>query len=107
MKRVWTLVLSVMLLFCSGVLFAQGRVHIEQEGHSVGAVSSIELNGLTYVEVQRTTRKLGAQVELFATSKQAKITAKGFFAILTAFSTIIVTSSCGVVTIIIPSIGRL
>ena len=73
-----------MLFLFPSVLVAQGRVHIEQEGRSAGVVGSIELNGITYVEVQRTARKLGAQVELFATSKQAKITAKGFFAILTA-----------------------
>ena len=84
MKRVWTLIVSVMLFLFPSVLVAQGRVHIEQEGRSAGVVGSIELNGITYVEVQRTARKLGAQVELFATSKQAKITAKGFFAILTA-----------------------
>ncbi len=84
MKRVWTLVISAVLFLLPGVLFAQGRVHIEQEGRPAGVVSSIELNGITYVEVQRTARKLGAQVELFATSKQAKITTKGFFAILTA-----------------------
>ncbi len=84
MKRVWTLVISAVLFWLPSVLFAQGRVHIEQEGRPAGIVSSIELNGITYVEVQRTARKLGAQVELFATAKQAKITAKGFFAILTA-----------------------
>lgn len=84
MKRVWTLILSAVLFLVPGVLFAQGHVYIEQEGRLAGVVSSIELNGITYVEVQRTARKLGAQVELFATSKQAKITTKGFFAILTA-----------------------
>ncbi len=84
MKHIWTLILSTLLFLLPGALLAQGRVHIEQEGRSAGAVSSIELNGITYVEVQRMARKLGAQVELFATSKQAKITTKGFFAILTA-----------------------
>ncbi len=84
MKHIWTVVISAVLFLFPGVLLAQGRVHIEQEGRPAGAVSSIELNGITYVEVQRTARKLGAQVELFATSKQAKITTKGFFAILTA-----------------------
>ena len=84
MKRIWAFVLSALLLMFPLALWAQGRVHIEQEGRAAGAVSSIELNGITYVEVQRTARKLGAQVELFATSKQAKITTKGFFAILTA-----------------------
>ena len=84
MKRVWTLILGTMLFLFPGAVLAQGHVHIEQEGRSAGKVNSIELNGITYVEVQRTARKLGAQVELFATSKQAKITTKGFFAILTA-----------------------
>ncbi|MBO5911387.1 MAG: hypothetical protein J6Q05_04260, partial [Elusimicrobiaceae bacterium] len=84
MKHIWTVVISAVLFLFPSVLLAQGRVHIEQEGRPAGAVSSIELNGITYVEVQRTARKLGAQVELFATSKQAKITTKGFFAILTA-----------------------
>ena len=72
------------LWLLSGVAHAQGKVYFQQEGRSAGSVSAIELNGVTYVDVQRTARKLGAQVELFATSKQAKITTKGFFAILTA-----------------------
>ncbi len=84
MKRIWTLLLGALVLFLPHLVWAQGRVYIEQEGRPAGVVSAIELNGLTYVDVQHTARKLGAQVELFATSKQAKITSKGFFAILTA-----------------------
>ena len=84
MKRIWTLLLSGLLLLGSGAAHAQGKVHFQEEGKPAGTVTSIELNGITYVDVQRTARKLGAQVELFATAKQAKITAKGFFAILTA-----------------------
>ena len=82
-KRIWALVLGL-LLGCSGALFAQGKVHFQQEGRPAGSVSAIELNGVPYVDIQRTARKLGAQVELFATSKQAKILTKGFFAILTS-----------------------
>ncbi len=83
MKRVCTLLLCGVLLLCAGLLRAQGRVSFEMEGRASGSAEAIELNGITYVDVQRTARKLGANVELFATSKQAKITVKGFFAILT------------------------
>lgn len=83
MKRIGALVLSVLFLLISHLAFAQGKVYIKESGRSAGSVSSIDLNGITYVDVQATARKLGARVELFATSKQAKITSKGFFAILT------------------------
>ncbi len=83
-KRIGTWLLGAWLTFLPGAAFAQGKVYFEQSGRPAGSVSAIELNGITYVDVQRTARKLGAQVELFATSKQAKITAKGFYAILTA-----------------------
>ncbi len=84
MKRIGSWLLSGLLLLAAVFSHAQGKVYFEQEGRPAGSVSAIELNGITYVDVQRTARKLGAQVELFATSKQAKITTKGFFAILTA-----------------------
>ena len=84
MKRIKSWALSGLLLVGAVLGHAQGKVYFQEEGRSAGYVSAIELNGVTYVDVQRTARKLGAQVELFATSKQAKITSKGFFAILTA-----------------------
>ena len=84
MKRIGPWLLSGLLLLAAVFSHAQGKVYFEQEGRPAGSVSAVELNGITYVDVQRTARKLGAQVELFATSKQAKITTKGFFAILTA-----------------------
>lgn len=83
MKRVWALLLGVVLLFVSHLAFAQGKVYVKEEGRSAGSVNAIDLNGITYVDAQATARKLGAHVELFATSKQAKITTKGYFAILT------------------------
>ena len=83
MKRIGTLVLGILFLLMSQLAFAQGKVHLKESGRSAGSVSAIDLNGITYVDVQATARKLGARVELFATSKQAKITSKGFFAILT------------------------
>ncbi len=83
MKRIGTLVLGLVFLLMGQLAFAQGKVQLKESGRSAGSVSSIDLNGITYVDVQATARKLGARVELFATSKQAKITSKGFFAILT------------------------
>ncbi len=83
MKRIWALIWGVLFLFVSQVTFAQGKIPVKEGGRSAGSVNSIELNGITYVDVQAAARKLGARVELFATSKQAKITSKGFFAILT------------------------
>ena len=83
MKRIWTLLCGALLLLTAQLASAQGKVYVQESGRSAGSVSSIELNGITYVDVQATARKLGAHVELFATSKQAKITTKGFFAILT------------------------
>ena len=86
MKRIGAILLSGLCLFFAGWVQAQGKVSLQVEGHSSGAVNAVELNGITYVEIQRTARKLGANVEMFATAKQAKITTKGFFAILTACS---------------------
>ncbi len=83
MKRIGALVLGVLFLLLAQLAFAQGKVYIKEQGRLSGSVNAIELNATTYVDVQATARKLGAQVELFATAKQAKITAKGFFAILT------------------------
>ena len=83
MKRIWSILLGALFLLIAQLAFAQGKVYLKESGRSAGSVSSVELNGITYVDVQATARKLGARVELFATSKQAKITSKGFFAILT------------------------
>ena len=83
MKRIGSLVLGILFLLLAQLAFAQGKVYVKDQGRLSGSVNSIDLNGTTYVDVQATARKLGAQVELFATAKQAKITAKGFFAILT------------------------
>ena len=83
-KRIGTCLLGAWFACWPAVAFAQGKVYFQQSGRPSGSVSAIELNGITYVDVQRTARKLGAQVELFAASKQAKITVKGFYAILTA-----------------------
>ena len=83
MKYIGSLILGILLFFTAQLAFAQGKVYFKQSGRSAGSVSSVDLNGITYVDAQSTARKLGGRVEVFATSKQAKITAKGFFAILT------------------------
>ena len=53
-------------------------------GTSKGSVPSITENNTTWVDVQKTARKLGVGKEKFKQSKQAKVSAKGFYAILTA-----------------------
>ena len=84
MKRVWTLLVGLLILCFSGAAYAQGRTPVVVSGRSAGNIPSLEANGVTYVDVQAAARKFGAGVELFAQSKQAKITAKGFYGILTA-----------------------
>lgn len=71
-------------LLVSGAVQAQGQVNVVISGKDKGTVDSMEVNGVTYVDAQRTARKLGADVELFAASKQVKISAPGFYGVLTA-----------------------
>lgn len=84
MKRVWAAVLVFASMLFSGVLFAQGKAEVIISGRKAGVVPALEVNGVMYVDVRAAARKFGAAVELFAQSKQAKITAKGFYGILTA-----------------------
>ncbi len=85
MKRLCKFVLSGLLcLFVSGAGHALGKVDFIVSGRDKGSVSALESNGVTYVDVQKTARKFGTGIELFAQSKQAKISTKGFYAILTA-----------------------
>lgn len=74
----------LLALFASGALYAQGKTDVFILGKDKGAVDSVKANGTVYLDVQKTARKLGASVELFAQAKQAKISMKGFYAILTA-----------------------
>lgn len=84
MKQLLRLVITLLCCFCAGVLFAQNKVQVKIEGRSAGTIPSVSANGVVYVDIQRTARKLGADVEIFARSKQAKITARNFYAVLTA-----------------------
>ncbi len=85
MKRLYRLFLSGLLcLSLAGAGHALEKVNFIVSGRDKGSVSAMEANGVTYVDVQKTARKLGTGIELFAQSKQAKISSKGFYAILTA-----------------------
>lgn len=68
----------------SGAANALEKVDFIVSGRDKGSVAAMEVNGVTYVDVQKTARKFGTGVELFAQSKQAKVSTKGFYAILTA-----------------------
>ena len=84
MKYLRYAVTLLLLLFCAGFISAQEKVQVRIEGKPSGTVPSVQANGAVYVDVRATARKLGADVEVFARSKQAKITARNFYAILTA-----------------------
>ena len=68
----------------SGAVHAAEKVDFIVSGRDKGSVAAVQEGGVTYVDVQKTARKFGVGVELFAQSKQAKISSKGFYAILTA-----------------------
>ena len=73
-------------LFLAGTGFGQEKVTLTVSGRAHGKVDALQQAGTTYVDVQKMSRKLGTSVEVFARSKQAKITTRGFYAILTASS---------------------
>lgn len=74
---------ALCVVMLSGVCLAQDKVSFIVSGKKQGTVTSLQKDNTTYVDLQKTARKLGFSVELFARSKQAKITARGFYAILT------------------------
>ena len=85
MKRLCRILLSGLLCVAfSGAVYAAEKVDFIVSGRDKGSISAVQEGGVTYVDVQKTARKFSAGVELFARSKQAKISAKGFYAILTA-----------------------
>lgn len=83
-KHLWRFVVAGICMLLAGASYAQGEVSFEISGKNKGTVDAIDVGGITYVNIQKTARKLGVGVELFATSKQAKLTTRGFYAILTA-----------------------
>ena len=79
----WLGVALLGILFCP-VSYGQDKIPLFVSGHKQTTLSGRVQNGITYVDLQKTARSLGFNVELFARSKQAKLTARGFYAILTA-----------------------
>ena len=75
---------GLLLLFSALVSYGQNQVPVFVSGKKQGSVSAIVKNGVTYVDLQKTARKLGTSVELFARSKQMKVTTRGFYAIFTS-----------------------
>ena len=82
-KSRWMLGAVLCALFLCGWNWAHAQVPWVVSGKKQGTVASAVQHGTTYVDLQKAARKLGAGVELFARSKQAKITARNFYAILT------------------------
>ena len=83
-KRLCQSILAGVCLLWAGSVYAQSRVDFIVSGKNKGSVDAMEVNGVTLVNIQRAARKFGVNVELFAASKQAKLSAKGFYGILTA-----------------------
>ena len=83
-KRLCQSILAGVCLLWAGSVYAQSRVDFVVSGKNKGSVDAMEVNGVTLVNIQRAARKFGVSVELFAASKQAKISSKGFYGILTA-----------------------
>lgn len=73
-------------LLLASVGYCQDKVSFMVSGREHGKLAAAVQDGTVYVDVQKTARKLGTSVELFARSKQAKVTTRGFYAILTAAS---------------------
>ena len=84
MKQLFRACVSLLLLFLALASYAQDQVPVFVSGKKQGSIHALTKGGTTYVDLQKTARKLGASVELFARSKQMKVTARGFYAILTS-----------------------
>lgn len=92
-KKLFFISLSVWLwLAGTATAQAQGKTPVKIIGKDKGSVASIQANGVTYLDVQKTAKKLGANVELYSAAKQAKVTLKGFSSILTAGESVAVVN---------------
>ena len=78
------IITGVVCCFLAGLSYGQDSVPLLVSGRKQSTIPATVKNEVTYVNAQKTARQLGASVEFFARSKQAKITARGFYAILTA-----------------------
>lgn len=85
MKRLLNFFLGFFLLILTVLpLQAQGKTDVFIFGKDKGSVYSLKVNDTLYLDVQKTVKKMGGNVELFAASKQIKASFKGLYAILTA-----------------------
>lgn len=84
MKHVLRLLGVVLLGILSCPVSGQDKIPLLVSGKKQAMLSGRVQNAVTYVDLQKTARSLGLSVELFARSKQAKLTTRGFYAILTA-----------------------
>lgn len=75
---------ALLSVFTCVPVWAQGQTPVKVIGKDKGEVTSLLANGVTYLDVQQTAKKIGANVELYAAAKQAKVTLKGFSSILSA-----------------------
>lgn len=75
---------ALLSVFTCVPVWAQGQTPVKVIGKDKGEVTSLLANGITYLDVQQTAKKIGANVELYAAAKQAKVTLKGFSSILSA-----------------------
>lgn len=75
---------ALLSVFTCVPVWAQGQTPVKVMGKDKGDVTSLLANGVTYLDVQQTAKKIGANVELYAAAKQAKVTLKGFSSILSA-----------------------
>lgn len=83
MKKALWMILALLFSF-SPVLHAQGKTELWILGKNKGTVHSLQANGITLVDAQKTAKKLGGSVELFSAAKQIKIAFPGMYAILSA-----------------------
>lgn len=83
-KFLRVLAVSAFLIVSAAPVWAQGKTDIFIFGRDKGSVNSLQADNTTYLDVQKTIKKLGGDVEIFAASKQIKVSFKGLYAVLSA-----------------------
>ncbi len=84
MKRIVQLFFAVVCGLLAQTGYSQQRAALWVYGNQAGTIETLTRDEVTYVDVQKTARKLGASVVVFARSKQTKVSAPGFTALFTA-----------------------
>ena len=86
MKRLVPFFFAVILGMLAQTGYSQQRASLQIYGDRAGTIDTLSKDEVTYVDVQKAARKLGANVVVFARSKQTKVSAPGFTALFTADS---------------------